>query len=194
MQIILENNILRSISNKISIISIKSRYHHLLPGFLIVVRIKEVLDFNLIKPKKYTFFAECFKQLHHLHPPISSSQLHFQNIFFKKEENKELPNKQLKNELLHQKIILPSNAVTFIIGKKGKSIEHIRQQTNANIKIYEPIDPLINNNSQNKENEIIKNSQYLQVIAIDGYKDEIEDAQRLIQDKLRIWNNQQYFR
>lgn len=178
--------------NLIEIIHSNSYYHHLLPGFLISLNIKSLNDLiennenfsffsnnnlsiviHFLKKIKSYFplFKSCFESLFNLEikPPINSSNLNYNLNSIKlinKNLNKEI---KIKNSILQKKLILPVIAVSYIIGKNGKSIELIRKQTNAIIKIHD----LIDNNSQ--------------VISLIGFKSDIELLESLIQDKLIKW-------
>ncbi|KAG0691041.1 hypothetical protein C6P40_000088 [Pichia californica] len=78
-------------------------------------------------------------------------------------------------------MILPLKAISFIIGKDGKSIAMIRKQTNAFIKIHEF------SNSETRFQSNLKGAK-LQMLSIKGLKEDIEIAELLILKKIRIWN------
>lgn len=174
-------------NNSIKIMHLNSFYHHLLPGVLITLNLKSLNDFNKNKKNLLNFFEKnkfyfslfksCFNSLFNIDikPPINSLILNYKLNSIKK-SNKNLNKQFLNNSILHKNLILPVIAVSYIIGKNGKSIELIRKQTNAKIKVHD----LIDNNSQ--------------LISLIGSKNDIEFLESLIQDKLIQWKKDFLFK
>lgn len=132
--------------------------------------------------KEFELFKYCFSKIEVISPPPSSSLLHYSNttledIFhIQQSDSNTYQGDNTNDPLLIKRLVLPSSAITFIIGKKGSSIAHIRQESNSTIKIYD-----------DKRQTEITGSQSLQVVTVSGRKASIDRALSLIEEKLALW-------
>lgn len=186
----------------VEVVETNRHYHHMLPGVLLRIRRaaeteqKENIDSSKLSNRKllglfqsFPLFHSCFACIDHMASPPTDSSLipHDTRLWLHTEVQEE---QQHKVSSHHKKLVLPSQAVTFIIGKKGKSIEHIRQQTNAIIKIHESS---LDSGGPSGQSELIGPSNTLQLVSIDGSRPDVELAQALIEEKVRLWKSQQLF-
>lgn len=201
----------------IEVLHVNHFYHHLLPGTLLRVRLastaeqKENIDHGrataagappstraqfLALCHKFALFHDCFAAIDHMHPPQSSSMVPYDIEFWHRRQDTQLAataadtgDVESKPAVLYKKLVLPLQAVTFIIGKRGKSIEQIRQQTSAVIKIHD-IDPT-NNDGALEQTQFFGSSHSLQLVSIHGSQADVNHTQCLIEEKLRLWKKQQ---
>ena len=200
----------------IEVLHVNRFYHHLLPGTLLRVRLasiaeqKENIDNGrataAVAPQstraqflalcyRFALFHDCFAAIDHMHPPQSSSVVPYDIEFWYRRQDTQLAaaassgDVESKPVVLHKKLVLPSQAVTFIIGKRGKSIEQIRQQTSAMIKIHD-IDPT-NTDGALEQTQFFGSSHSLQLVSINGSQADVNHTQCLIEEKLRLWRRQQ---
>ncbi|ODQ46700.1 hypothetical protein PICMEDRAFT_58946 [Pichia membranifaciens NRRL Y-2026] len=127
-----------------------------------------------------------------MRPPDSSSVVPYDVEFWHRRQDP-LPlaavSTEIKPAVLHKKLVLPSQAVTFMIGKRGKSIEQIRQQTSAVIKIHET--GPTSTDMALEQTQLFGSSHSLQLVSIHGSQSDVDHTQLLIEEKLRLWKKQQ---
>lgn len=129
---------------KVSILvsKIEPLSHHLLPGWIVTCE-----SFNANKLSRclepFTMLENCLSMLKYMQPPpnifhIPVKQLLYANQVCNESSRDNSVKSNLKSGkgLLVVVMHLPQAAITFLIGGKGHSINKIRQQTSAAIKIY----------------------------------------------------------
>ena len=168
--------------------------HHLLPGKIHIINNISELQFYSIENPFITMFLECFATIEELSPPITVMCLHspqwgkFEGQEIEQGEKIEiiLPAEPslLAKKLISEReaaqssqrfIIVPSGAVSHLIGRQGKTIEQLRRQTCAQIKIM----------SDNKSPEMHS----MQSIRIRGQIKEVEVAQQLLEVQIAEWRS-----
>lgn len=161
----------------ITVVSENPSYHHMLPGVEVKLLIAnlQLLDLpNLINACIYNDFTSWYKSIEHMSPPTTFAQVSkiSKKMVLQSEATTTEPSTATTTfgDPVSKLVLLPIPAVSFMIGKGGQSIEHIRQESNAVIKIDEP--PALS---------------LLQRIVISGRPEQIADAERLLVDRLACW-------
>ncbi|KAG0683462.1 hypothetical protein C6P42_000954 [Pichia californica] len=139
---------------------------------------------------EFPLFIKCFQSflISDIKPPqyLSLINYNISEYYYSLPKSEDSYNKNQsyitkKPKFNEKNMILPLKAISFIIGKDGKSIAMIRKQTNAFIKIHEF------SNSETRFQSNLKGAK-LQMLSIKGLKEDIEIAELLILKKIRIWN------
>jgi hypothetical protein len=190
-KLIISNDDVELIESKLQLsLNCTYNYHHLLPGIIIQTPTRHLKEIIILINSFPTFF-DAFKTIEYLVPPENSSVLHFNQslLQLQTKDQTSLLTDLKENNLpsnIQRKLIIPTKAVSFLIGKKGVTIEKIRQQTTATIKI------LPQSYSQDKENYGLNDTAsilpFLQTVLVSGTTEETEIAVKLIEAQLHRWS------